>query len=50
MTTVSLTLRLPRPMHKAIRELAEREQSSINRETLIALRAHLDANYRQGKK
>lgn len=46
----SFTVRLPAPMYDRLSKLAERELSSLNRETNIALRAHLDANGKRGHK
>lgn len=39
----SFTVRLPKPVAKRLRKVAERELSSLNREVNIAIRAHLDA-------
>lgn len=43
---VAMTVRLAGNLHDKLRELAAREQSSINREVNIAIRAHLDNTYR----
>lgn len=45
----SFSVRLPKPVAKRLRKLAERELSSLNREVNIAIRAHLDANERGAK-
>jgi predicted transcriptional regulator len=46
----SFTVRVPKPIGKRLRKLAERELSSLNREANIAIRAHLDASEkREGK-
>jgi predicted HicB family RNase H-like nuclease len=46
MSNVTLTVRLPADLHKKLAALAEREVSSLNREIIIAVRAHLDTSRR----
>ena len=41
---VAFNVRMPEPMHRNLTQLAARELSSLNREVLIAVRAHLDAD------
>jgi predicted HicB family RNase H-like nuclease len=41
-----MTVRLPADLHKKLAALASREVSSMNREIIIAVRSHLDANSR----
>lgn len=48
-TPVEFSVRLPAPMHRQLRALADRELSTLNREVLIAVRAHLDAAKRARK-
>lgn len=45
----SFTIRLPKPVAKRLRKVAERELSSLNREVNIAIRAHLNASERKAK-
>ena len=40
----AFTIRVPKPVAKRLRKVAERELSSLNREVNIAIRAHLDAS------
>lgn len=47
--TVTLSLRIPKALHTAVRTIADREVSSFNREVIIALRAHVDANRKGGR-
>lgn len=47
---VALTLRLPRDLHEKIRALAELEDSSINREAVRAIRAHVAVVNHRGKR
>ena len=42
--SIEFSIRLPKVMHKALRQLADREFSTLNREVMIAVRAHLDAD------
>lgn len=44
--TGTLTVRMPVELHKQLSDYAWEQRSSMNREIIIALRAHLDA---QGK-
>jgi predicted HicB family RNase H-like nuclease len=46
----SFTVRVPEKVYERLSKLAEREISSLNRETNIALRAHLDANGKKGSR
>lgn len=41
---VALSVRIPHAAHRALKALAARELSSVNREVNIAIRAHLDAS------
>jgi hypothetical protein len=47
--TVEFSVRMPKPTHTKLKRLAERELSTLNREILVAVRAHLDASERRGK-
>ena len=47
---VARTVRLPRAMNLELERLARRELSSANREILVALRAHLDADKQRRKR
>jgi len=47
--TVSFTARMPRALVDALDKLAKRELSSRNRELLIAVRSHIDADKKKGK-
>lgn len=46
----NFTVRVPKDLYAKLAKLAEREYSSLNRETNIALRAHLDANGKKGSR
>lgn len=46
---VNFTVRLPADLHNKLVKLADREVSSLNREIIIAVRNHLDANRRGAK-
>lgn len=46
----SFTIRLPKTLSAKLRKIAERELSSLNREVNIAIRAHVDAAERKGRK
>lgn len=44
-------MRMPKAMHTTMSEIARRELSSLNREVLIACRAHIDAHkHKRGNK
>jgi len=43
----SFTVRVPGIVYERLSKLAERELSSLNREVNVAIRAHLDANWRR---
>jgi metal-responsive CopG/Arc/MetJ family transcriptional regulator len=47
--TVSFTARMPRTLVDALDKLAKRELSSRNRELLIAVRSHIDADRKKGR-
>lgn len=47
--TVQLLVRVPEPMHRKLKRLAERERTSMNYEVQTALRAHLDASEKKGQ-
>jgi predicted DNA-binding protein len=46
---VEFSIRVPRAMNGRLERLAKRELSTKNREVLIAIRSHLDANERRAK-
>lgn len=47
---VHRNVRLPAALNRKLVKLAERELSSVNREIVIAVRAHLDAAAEKGAK
>ena len=47
---VARTIRLPATMNRELEKLARREFSSANREIIVAIRAHLDADKQRRKR
>ena len=45
-----MTLRVPGDLHKKLRTLAHKRETSINHEVNVAIRAHLDADKQRGAK